>query len=383
MQGEIEYPKLKILHVLTLNGRNGEYGGPVRVAREMCGELNRREHKTHIISGAIKGSEPVAAHGLSESFVIVKPISRKLPVSSLWSIRLVSQLKREIRKADVVHIHFARDLIPFLAAFLCSLDGKPFVTQTHGMINPDGRSSTRIVDFLLTRPLLNKSLSNLVLTESELKSITKLNITSPSSILPNGIFIAEAKIQDTKKVVQIAFCSRLEKRKGVKHFLDLVEIFKSSGVQFEIYGPDGGELSTVNEIITAKNIEKIVTYMGAIPAHEVQSVLKSVDLLVLPSRDEPFPMVVLEALAVGTPVLVMPSCGIATVLKEFRTGFVSKTEDIEGLIEALSKFLDDSQAESPESIQEFCRTQFSIESVCTRLISIYVKSKPALLGDSK
>jgi glycosyltransferase involved in cell wall biosynthesis len=251
------------------------------------------------------------------------------------------------------------------------------------MIRSDGRLSTRVVDCLLTRPLINKSLSNLLLTESELKSTSRLNITSPSIILPNGIYIAEPKIQVNKKVGRIAFCSRLEKRKGVRHFLDLAETFKSSGAQFEIYGPDGGELSTVNEVITTKNIEKTVTYMGAIPAHEVQSVLKSIDLLVLPSKDEPFPMIVLEALAVGTPVLVMPSCGIATVLKEFRSGYVSKTEDIEGLIAALSRFLENAQAESPESIQEFCRTQFSIESVCTKLISIYAHSKPALMGDSK
>ena len=41
MSGSEVEPRNKVLHVLTLNGRNGEYGGPVRVARELCFELEK------------------------------------------------------------------------------------------------------------------------------------------------------------------------------------------------------------------------------------------------------------------------------------------------------------------------------------------------------
>ena len=56
---------MRILHVLTLNSRNGEYGGPVRVARELCRELNNLGHVTHIFSGALTGFEPEAVPDLS------------------------------------------------------------------------------------------------------------------------------------------------------------------------------------------------------------------------------------------------------------------------------------------------------------------------------
>ena len=114
MQAAIDSPQLRILHVLTLNGRNGEYGGPVRVARELCQELNSRGHKTHIFSGALLGSEPAPGSELSESYIHVKPITKNLKVSSLWSWKLISPLKNLIRESDVIHIHFARDLVPFL-----------------------------------------------------------------------------------------------------------------------------------------------------------------------------------------------------------------------------------------------------------------------------
>ena len=68
MSGPERKPHLNVLHVLTLNGRNGEYGGPVRVARELCTELNRRGYATHIFSGALFNSTPIPIAGLPESF---------------------------------------------------------------------------------------------------------------------------------------------------------------------------------------------------------------------------------------------------------------------------------------------------------------------------
>jgi glycosyltransferase involved in cell wall biosynthesis len=148
-----------------LNGRNGEYGGPVSVAREICAELNARGHQTQIFSGALLGSEPIAQDGLNESYLIVEPISQKLKISSLWNWKIVGELSEKIKKADIVHIHFARDLIPLAAALLCVLLRRPFVTQTHGMVVSDGRKSTRLTDLFLTKPLINRSKINLVLSK--------------------------------------------------------------------------------------------------------------------------------------------------------------------------------------------------------------------------
>jgi hypothetical protein len=66
---------LRVLHVLTLNTKNGDYGGPVRVARELCRELSARRYDTEIFSGALKGNEPVPFEGLNESYVYVKSIN--------------------------------------------------------------------------------------------------------------------------------------------------------------------------------------------------------------------------------------------------------------------------------------------------------------------
>ncbi len=374
-----ESPQLNILHVLTLNGRNGEYGGPVRVARELCQELNSRGHQTHIFSGALLGSEPTPSAELSESFIHVRPITQKLKVSSLWSWKLIPPLKKLISNSDLVHIHFARDLVPFLAAFLAIILRKPFITQTHGMILSDGRISTRVTDLLLTRPLINKSRRNLVLTDYEASAVKKIRIKSPSTKLPNGLAIRGEVSSNHNSIKRIIFCSRLDKRKGVDKFIDLAEHFKESDLSFEIYGPDGGELNFVKSEIQNKNISNTLKYMGSLPSNEVQNMLQGADLLILPSKDEPFPMVILESLAVGTQVLVMPSCGFAGQLRDFEAAFVAESEDQKGILNSFQKFFDSGfELKSREAIRAFCRDTFGISSVADQLVLNY---KKALLNE--
>ncbi len=379
MPAAIDSPQLRILHVLTLNGRNGEYGGPVRVARELCQELNSRGHKTHIFSGALLGSEPASNSELSESYIHVKPITKKLKVSSLWSWKLISPLKKLISNSDVVHIHFARDLVPFLAAFLSIILRKPFNTQTHGMIISDGRMSTRITDVFLTRPLMNKSRLNLVLTDTEAAAVEKIRIKSPSKKLPNGLAVRIADAEQHDTVKRVVFCSRLERRKGVDKFINLAETFKNSEIDFEIYGPDGGELEFVKSEIEKRDLSNVLEYRGSLPSNEVQGMLKKVDLLVLPSKDEPFPMIVLESLAVGTQVLVMPSCGFARELGDFEAAFVAESEDQDGLRNSFQRYVNsDFEIKSRESLRNFCDQKFGISAVADQLVCYY---KMVVSGD--
>jgi glycosyltransferase involved in cell wall biosynthesis len=280
-----------------------------------------------------------------------------------------------IKNADVVHIHFARDLVPFLAASLSILNKKPFVTQTHGMIISDGRTSTRVTDLFLTKPLINKSKINLVLTEIEMSSVKTLNIKSPAKILPNGIAVnLNAKVR-TEQTNRVAFCSRLEKRKGVEQFVALADSCRDSGTKFEIYGPDGGELQLVQQEIESRNLDSILEYKGSVPAESVQDILSDIDILVLPSKDEPFPMVILEALAVGTPVLIMPSCGFAGQLKKFESSFVANTEDLPGLINSFNQHKANKYTRKSHSeILNFCAKEFGITFVTTQLLGEYMKA---------
>jgi glycosyltransferase involved in cell wall biosynthesis len=374
MPAAIDFPKLIVLHVLTLNGRNGEYGGPVRVARELCAELARRGHAAHIISGAREGSEPISKDGLSESFVFVKPISKKMEVSSLWSWGLVPHLSRQIRKADIVHIHFARDLIPLLAGLICIFLRKPYVTQTHGMLGVADTKTKRFVDFVLTRIVMYAARKNLYLTHDELRHLSALYPRGKYVLMPNGISIPHIgpPIQKEKKF-RVVFCARINARKRPDLFLEVARILSAnnSDYEFKIYGPDGGMLEEVLNLIKISSVPQL-SYEGSIKSDEVIETLKHADLLILPSEEEPFPMVILECLSVGTPVIVMPDCGLAEIFKTLPYGALPRSPspaDIVDCVTALRKF--DFYRGNPEILSNFASQNFQIRDVCNSLIDIY------------
>ena len=369
---------LSILHVLTLNGRNGEYGGPLRVAREISKEFVNRGHMVEIFSGARRGSEPIQTSPSIETFVLVRPLLKALPLSSLWSFKVIPILWKKINKSEIIHIHFARDLIPITAAIFSLIQKKPYMAQTHGMIISDGRLSTRVIDSIFTKPLLNRSETTLVLTEIELAQLKKANIVSRFEILPNGIEVkVEYQHQRDSKVKKIVFCSRLQKRKGIDKFTAMAEHFKLSTNKyiFEIYGPDGGELQSTLDTIKAKKLKNI-SYMGSLAPEEVSDVLKKCDLLVLPSKGDTFPMIVLESLSVGTPVLVMPSCGLANDLRKYAPEFVAIEESLDGLISRVQALkIQTRLVEEVEELMRFCETTFGISKIVDRLEAIYRKAE--------
>ena len=121
---------------------------------------------------------------------------------------------------------------------------------------------------------------------------------------------------------------------------------------------------------------KNILYKGSLSPEEVSGILKECDLLVLPSKDEPFPMIVLESLSVGTPVLVMPSCGLANDLRKYAPEYVAVEESLEGLISGIEALKNRTRLnkEVGELIR-FCENTFGISKVADRLEAIYKKAE--------
>jgi glycosyltransferase involved in cell wall biosynthesis len=83
-------------------------------------------------------------------------------------------------------------------------------------------------------------------------------------------------------------------------------------------------------------------------------------------------MVILECLSVGTPVIVMPDCGLAEIFKTLPYGALPRSPspaDIVDCVTALRKF--DFYRGNPEILSNFASQNFQIRDVCNSLIDIY------------
>jgi glycosyltransferase involved in cell wall biosynthesis len=362
-------------------GANGEYGGPVKVARELSSIANSVKGLNSRIIGGTNISTNIDSP--NEKFIMVRKWIRTTSVSGFFSVKFAITFFKEFKTSDVLHLHFARDLIQIFAGLICLILKKPFITQTHGMIRAKN-SRTKIFDNIFIKPILRNAKFCLVLSEFELNDLQKVVNGLNFVVVPNGIDasrISKYPSNGSQRLTTIAFCSRLHHTKGLDKFLKLAINFRESEyICFQIYGPDGGELFNILKQIELENQHRLqpIKYMGAIPPDLVGAMLQNIDLLVLPSKYDPYPMIVLESLVHGTPVLISNVCGNSSEVSSIDRLMVSMDntdEDFSNRAGFLIEKYRDSSARV--NLQTSAAIKFDISYVGETLIGIY---KDASIG---
>jgi glycosyltransferase involved in cell wall biosynthesis len=78
----------------------------------------------------------------------------------------------------------------------------------------------------------------------------------------------------------------------------------------------------LRQMVKKLQLENNVTFAGFLPIQQYRKLLNSVDLLVLPSRDDSFPITCVEAMALGKPVIAADRGGIPEMIKNGRNGIL-------------------------------------------------------------
>jgi len=105
---------------------------------------------------------------------------------------------------------------------------------------------------------------------------------------------------------KLLFLSRLHEQKGLPLLLDAVALLKQKGRKFKLLIAGSGSAeyeSQLREQTKRLNLENVVSFLGMVSGVEKISLYQSADLFVLPTRQENFGLVLIEALAAGTPVV--------------------------------------------------------------------------------
>lgn len=325
---------MRILHLVTLMSSDGAYGGPLRVALNQAAELNRRGHEVHIAAGwRGEGAPPRSIDRVTLHLFPAMQLYKPLRFSGMVSPGLIWWLINNVDQFDLLHIHAARDLISTASLGIAWARRRPYVTQTHGMIQPDERFLVRILDAMAMRALLRRAYIRFVLTEREQEGLTSvLGRFAECVRLPNGV--PQTHISAMSRTgCQVLFCARLHRRKRPTAFVEMAAELLRHGVDanFALVGPDDGELRAVRQVIAENGLEASVRYEGPLDYSAVLARMAQADVYVLPSVDEPFPMSLLEAMSLGLPSVCTDSCGLSGVLREYRAAIVT-----DGTVNALT-----------------------------------------------
>ena len=316
---------MRVLHVVTVCSPDMAFGGPLRVALNLCRELRHRGF-TPLLAGGAAGypdRPPATVEGTTAALTRLWTILPGAGFSGLGSLRLLLRLARLMARADIVHAHVSRDLVTMPAAAIALVLRKPLVLHCHGMITPSTRRSAALYDALLTRAVLRRAERVLVLTRSERAEVEAVaRAVLPSlEVLGNGVDVPDVGGPERSERL-VLFAARLAVRKRPEAFVAMAELVRAAipDATFILIGPDEGRATAVRKQIEDR---PHITYLGGLPHDQVLEWMARAAVYVLPAVDEPFGLTVAEAMSVGTPVVVTDSCGAGDQVRSGDAGFVT------------------------------------------------------------
>jgi glycogen(starch) synthase len=140
----------------------------------------------------------------------------------------------------------------------------------------------------------------------------------------------------------VSYAGRLVYEKGVQHLIAALPQLRQRHPELRIViagdGPYRGELEGA---AAALGLDGAVTFAGFLGGHDLTALMGASDCYVVPSIYEPFGMVALEAAAVGTPVAVADTGGLAEIVEHGVTGVKFGAQDPTALADAVSALLGD------------------------------------------
>jgi len=113
-----------------------------------------------------------------------------------------------------------------------------------------------------------------------------------------------------------------------------------------------------------------VSFLGVKPHSEICDYINISDVFVLPSRNEGAPVVLLEALACGKPVVASKVGNVKDILESRDCGYIVNPEDSKALADAISKSLNRNW--NTNGIVEYAK-RFSWENSVKEILRIYIK----------
>ena len=133
---------------------------------------------------------------------------------------------------------------------------------------------------------------------------------------------------------------RLIGDKGILEFIEAARIFKRMypSVEFQLLGyfyPSPNSLSS--QQVEKWHNEGTITYFGE--TQDVRPFLKNCSVYVLPSYREGTPRSVLEAMAMGRPIITTDAPGCRETVIDGENGFLVKPRDVDSLVQAMEKFI--------------------------------------------
>lgn len=341
---------MRILQIITLS----ELGGAQSVVINLANMLSL-EHEVIVAAGEGDGKMWGLLNGKVKQYQC-KYLKRKI---SLLDICAAFELRRLYKKTkpDIIHLHSSKaGLLGRIA-----LPSSKIVYTVHGF------DSIRVAHrkFLPLEKLLQNRCGAIVgVSNYDERNLLAERITQKVSTVYNGIDVPLSLPKDPfkefddsrKKVLCIA---RLSAPKNHKLFIDVAS--KMPQYDFIWIG---------NQTIPDFNYPSNAYFLGSIPS--AGSYIRYADLLMLPSNYEGLPMVIIEAMSLGKPIVASNVGGVSEIVRNGENGY-ALDNDSELFVQKIEYILQDQQLYDVFSKQslKIYREELTIGKMMSEYLKVY------------
>jgi glycosyltransferase involved in cell wall biosynthesis len=250
-------------------------------------------------------------------------------------------LSYKMRKLKVEHLHNHFEEASCTVAMLASaLSGIPYSFTMHGPLVFFDAHRWRL-DAKIARARFVACISEFCRSQAMLFSAP--DQWSKLHIVHCGVEPARYSADDTvRNGTRVLFVGRLAAMKGVPVLLDAFAQLtdRHPDARLTLIG-DGPERQHIEAAAASLGVEDRVHFAGYRSQEEVATELSRTDLFVLPSFAEGVPVVLMEALASGVPVVTTRIAGIPELVEHDTNGLVVSPGNVDTLAEAMSDLLSD------------------------------------------
>ncbi len=371
---------LNILHVFR-----SPVGGLFRHVLDLTREQTARGHQVGLIAdsrtGGTRGDEALRLLEPSLKLGLTRiPMRRHANLGDLLALAHVVRRAAQTQ-ADVVHGHGAKGGAYARLSFGSKRAVRAYTP--HGGSLLFGHETLAGKFYLATERLLMLR-GDLFLFESAYSAnIFRRKIGNPRGlvrIVHNGVSRAEFKPIITKTdATDLVFMGELRPVKGIDVLVDAIAHLRDVGrtVTATLVG-DGPDRSTLQAQVENLGLVNTIHFRPAMPGYEALTLGR---IMVVPSRAESLPYVVLEAAAGGKPLITTNVGGIPEIYGALCNTLVPPL-DSAALAQAISSAIDhpDVMADTTQKLRQQVQASFSVETMVEGVLAAYRTALEALGG---
>ena len=358
------------------------FGGSGVVATELGIELSKKGYEIHFITY----SQPVRLDALSSNLhyhevnVPDYPLFKYEPYELALSSKLYDVISKY--EIDVLHVHYAipHAYAAYMAKKILNENGYkiPIVTTLHGT------DITLVGNHPFYKPAVTFSINKSDIVTCVSKSLMEdtrefFGIQRDIKVIPNFIDIDkyERKHNNCEKNVisegDEKIIVHISNFRPLKRIIDVIKIFKKINSEISsklIMVGDGPEKKKAKDYLRKNNLKNRVIFLGK--TNEVDEILCSSVLFLLPSEIESFGLAALEAMALKVPVISTNIGGLSELNINGNSGYTSDIGDIDSMASNAIKILSDKSLKKKYSSQAFENAKkYDIKKIIPLYESVY------------